>query len=235
MICSIIELAPTRPLRLEILGAMPDRDPAIQAAWNDAARQNPRLFDGPILAVQTVDPASNTIRATPERFAHVVCSRDWTTLTTTILSVTGIIEANRGGQPCILVARRGPSTRSYPGMWEFAPAGGLHPVANTSVLGLNHVLRTLRAELLEEVGIDVPLQNVQPIAVVADPTARSMDIAVRAQLPGEAPKPRIQGEHAWECSEATWVPISEVARFLLSAPGGAIEPTVALARWLGWL
>ena len=235
MTTTVIELDPRRPLRLEVQGVMPCRDPAIEAAWRKACHDNPRLFDGSILSVQSVDASSNLIRAKPDRFAHVVCDREAPTLPTTILSVTGIIEADDQGRACVLLARRGAATRSYPGMWEFAPAGGLHPTQSPRTLGLAHVLDTLRAELLEEVGVEDQLEHARATAVVADPDAKSMDIIVRAQLSGVAPILRIQGDHAWECSEARWVPIAHVPSFMRAAPGGVIQPTLAMAHYLGWV
>lgn len=219
-------------LRIEVSGTLPLRDASIERAWAEACATNPRLFDGEILAVDSIDAPAGVVRARPERFAHVVCARP--EQPTTILSVTGVIESTLDGEPCVLLAQRGASTRSYPGMWEFAPAGGLHVPDSPSVLDLQDVLRTLRAELAEEVGIRKPLRNARAAAIVSDRAASSADIVVRATIEGPAPALSIAGEHAWECSQACWVGTDRLAGFLESAPGGVIGPTKAIARFLGW-
>ncbi len=222
------------PLRIDVQGQQPERSSAIADQWSNACIANPRLFDGSILAVRAFDGAGSRIDAYPERFAHVVCPPPSRVMRTTILSVTGVIEAVLNDQRCVLLAKRGSQTRSYPGMWEFAPAGGLHPADNSAVLSLEDVLKTLNAELSEEVGIDRDITNAQSIGVVADVQASSMDIVVRAAIPGSAPKITIHGEHAWECADARWVPIEKLDMFLKSADGGVIGPTWAIARHLGW-
>lgn len=197
--------------------------------------ENPRLFDGPILALHAIDPASTTLHARPDRFAHVACARQDRAVPTTILSVTGIVRATVDGRPCVLLARRGGATRSYPGMWEFAPAGGLHAVHGPAHLGLEHVLSTLRDELAEEVGITAALQTPAVRAVVLDGLARSADIVVEAWLAGTPRPVTPAGEHHWECQAARWQPIETLGAFLGQAPGGVIAPTLAIARHMGWI
>jgi|GEM_PF-6854483 len=119
-------------------------------------------------------------------------------------------------------------------MWEFAPAGGLHVPASPSVLDLADIMQTLRAELAEEVGINDPPRDPVAIAVVSDQTASSVDIVVRALIDGPAPALSIAGEYSWECSQAKWVHLDQVTGFLGLAPGGVIEPTLAIARFVGW-
>lgn len=235
MSVTLLALPEHRGLRLEIRGGMPTRDPAIEGAWQAACASNPKLFDGPILSVRGIDAGGGVIHAAPDRFSHVVCDRPGRSMATTILSVTGVIESSVGNRPCVLVARRGRATRSYPGMWEFAPAGGLHAPDRQGTLGLDRVLQTLRAELAEEVGVTSSLERARAVALVADAAARSLDIIVRAHISGNAPELRIAGEHAWECWEARWVFVDEVGRFLRSAEGGVIEPTLGIACWLGWM
>lgn len=229
-----VTLLPLRaPLRIKVSGTLPSRDPRIESGWAEACASNPRLFDGEILAVDAIDAPAGVVRASPERFAHVVCP--WPGGTTTILSVTGVIESTLDGEPCVLLARRGASTRSYPGMWEFAPAGGLHVPESPATLGLDDIMGTLRAELAEEVGVSGTLLGAQAVALVSDEDASSVDIIVRASLDGPAPGLSIPAEHAWECAQARWIAVDRVAEFLGSAPGGVIEPTFAIARFLGWV
>lgn len=228
-----VTLLPLRaPLRIEVSGTLPSRDPRIESEWAEACVSNPRLFDGEILAVDAIDAPTGVVRASPERFAHVVCPPPGRS--TTILSVTGVVESTLDGEPCVLLARRGASTRSYPGMWELAPAGGVHVPKLPTTLGLDDILGTLRAELAEEVGVTKPLRNTRAVAFVADGAASSVDIVLRATLDGPAPALFIAAERAWECTQAQWVVLERVAEFLQSAPGGFIEPTLAIARFLGW-
>lgn len=224
----------TTDLRLIVEGARPGRDPSIENPWRAACGENPRLFDGPVLAVRSIDMAAGVVEATPDRFAHVVCQPPKRSVPVTILSVTGVIEATIEERPHVLLARRGPRTRSYRGMWEFAPAGGLHVPERSGVFGLHHVLETLLTELDEEVGVRAPLRGARAVGLVVDGGARSVDVVVRSGLEGAAPPLRTSGEHAWECSEARWIPIDVFDDVLDRLEGGVIEPTRAIARWLRW-
>ncbi len=234
MSVTLLPLPLDTPLRIEVSGTQPARDAGIEQDWAQACKDNPRLFDGPILTVDAFDAGRGVLSASPERYAHLVCQPPGRITPTTILSVTGVIESTNGGWPSVLLAQRGHETRGYPGMWEFAPAGGLHVPQSPITLGLQDILGTLRAELAEEVGITQRLHDTKAIALVADHDARSVDIIVRGRLDGEAPKPSILGTHAWESAQARWIGLETLAAFLESAPGGAIEPTLVIARFLGW-
>lgn len=221
-----------RPLHIEIEGERPTLADSIRASWQTAQSENPRLFDGPILAVRSVDVASGHVIARLDRFAHVVCQPGGRSVPTTILSVTGVVEAGDHDSPRMLLARRGAQTRSYPGMWEFAPAGGLEASASPASLDLEGVMRTLRTELREEVGVVSPLCDARAIGLVFDPRARSLDVIVRARIEGEPPPLRTGGEHAWECADARWIDAAELDRMLATLEGGVIEPTLEIARHL---
>ena len=223
------------PLRIGVCGRSPERCPTIGAQWDKACAANPRLFDGAILAVRSIDQTGAAIETALDRFAHVACPPLSRSLRTTILSVTGVIEAENEGDLCVLLARRGPQTRSYPGMWEFAPAGGLHAVDPPALLSINNVLETLHAELREEVGIETTLSDAHAIGMVTDASASSVDIVVRARIDGEAPPLTIDGENVWECADARWVPIEDLDAFFDSAEGGVIEPTLQIARYVRWM
>lgn len=235
MTTSFVPFGSSRPLSILVDGAMPDRDPDVEHCWAEACAGNPRLFDGSILAVRAIDAPWATIHARPERFSHVVCNQPRRSSPVTILSVTGLVEAIIDGRPSVLVARRGEATRSYPGMWEFAPAGGLALAPSPSTLGLDHVLSTLRAEMREEVGLSEALLAPRTIGVVIDPAAHSVDIVVRARLSNPSPMLRVDEDRRWECAEARWVAVEALGEFLAVAPGGVIEPTRAIGRGLGWV
>ena len=219
----------SKPLRIEVEGTRPKLHASSRTCWEAAQRANPRLFDGPILAVRSVDAASGLIVAAPDRFAHVVCQPAERTLTTTILSVTGVIEAGTPTKPMVLLAKRGPQTRSYPGMWEFAPAGGLEVPVSSGAFGLEAVVDTLRAELDEEVGVGSPLVDARAIGLVFDPLARSLDVIIRARIEGEPPPLRTGEDRAWECADARWIRLAELGQELATLEGGVIEPTLTIA------
>ncbi|MEQ8316544.1 MAG: NUDIX domain-containing protein [Phycisphaerales bacterium] len=221
-----------RPLRIEVEGQRPSLDESAHASWQTAQRENPRLFDGPILAVRSVDVAAGLIVARPDRFAHVVCQPGGRDLPTTILSVTGVIEAGDPDAIRVLLARRGAQTRSYPGMWEFAPAGGLESPESSGSLGLEGIMQTLRAELREEVGVASPLCDARAIGIVFDSRARSLDVVIRARIEGETPTLQPGAERAWECADARWVDAARLERTLEELDGGVIEPTLEIARHL---
>jgi len=214
---------------VRVAGRRPLRDPRIEGAWRAALAANDRLFDGPILAVGAIDPAAGVIHARPERFSHLVCPPP--DGGASILSVTGVVLC----EGRVLLGRRGGATRSYPGLWELGPSGGLAPPGSPRTLGMADVLACLRAELAEEVGLTAMPSEPRTVAVVADAKARSVDLVVRVELPGPPPPLRAPAAHAWEYERACWMAVGEAAALMSERPAEVIAPTLAIARWLGWL
>src|SRR5690606_18540542 len=115
-----------------------------------------------------------------------------------LLSVTALLTC--AGR--VLLGQRGARLRSYPGMWEIGPAGGLDPaggqtsdgadvspspkaagrsagqVPDASELGLAEIHAALRTEVREEVGLDLDPRSARFIGACADEAAHSLDLVM---------------------------------------------------------
>ncbi|MBN4052673.1 hypothetical protein JYU07_00150, partial [Roseiflexus sp. AH-315-K22] len=142
-------------------------DAASDDAWDHLCAQNPRLFDGPILALTRLDLDEGALWCVRDSYRRLalrdVCQDD-----VTILSVTVVLEASdERGCPHLLLGKRGLRTRSYPGLWELGPAGGLDvPPVGVATLDHTDLLAQANAELREEVGIREPIRTARAIALV---------------------------------------------------------------------
>jgi hypothetical protein len=115
----------------------------------------------------------------------------------TCVGVSGVIVARAGaaaaaaGEPAfrahprVLMGRRGEGTRIYGGQWETAPRGTVSPPSEPSpggdgappVLGADALERQLLEELIEETALPLgPAVGLQPVALVHDALARSVDV-----------------------------------------------------------
>jgi hypothetical protein len=210
------------------------RDAAVEAEWARMRRDNPRLFDGPVLSVVRMDVGSG-----------IVCRRDTyrrlvvqPVVPTGVeqLSVTGVIVGPDGsGQEAVLLGRRGRGTRMYGGMWELAPSGGLDPPApGRAELSMDDLRAQLLRELREEVGgpLACSLADARVAAVLHDAAARSYDLVLRCRA-GRAADAHGPAER-WEYDSVRWLSLAGVAGFDRGHAAEIIPPTRALFRVLGW-
>ncbi|MBY0396589.1 MAG: hypothetical protein K2X91_09000, partial [Thermoleophilia bacterium] len=115
-----------------------DWPPPHEQAWARLCAQNPRLHDGPIWAVAHADAAE--IAVYPDRYKRLSIQADPAVgdLGIRQLGVKGLsVAPGADGRPRLLLARRGPRVRTYPRLWETAPAGGVTlpgPLTHTSII-----------------------------------------------------------------------------------------------------
>lgn len=228
----------------------PPSDARLDTAWARLCAANPRLHDGPILALDSPEPEAGRVAARRDTYRRlaVECGEGGGAI---LVAVRGILLA-RGerdgpaspGREHVLLGRRGEQTRMYGGTWEFLPAGGVDPPPpEQEALSPNDLIAELRRELREETGLDLPLDGAHATCFCLDRDARGFDVVLRCHLGALADLTdgtSAQGAaRGWETDRTAWVPIDALPHFAAKGKQGAgrtLSPvTATLARWLGWL
>ncbi len=212
---------------------------AVEAAWARLVESNLRYFDGPLLSVVSLGPASaehpsNEIVVRRDRFSRLAVQPAVMT-GVRILSVTAVLIASDvSGVRHVMLGKRGAGTRIYDGMWELGPSGGMHePPAAVETLDEGAVFSHLADEVSEEVGLTI--EHGTPVCVVRDHFAMSDDIVFVCdvgRLEGVREK---TGPANWEYSETTWVSLGEVGAFEHAHEREIIAPTRGIFRAMGWV
>jgi len=238
------DLAPVTPLgpgagpvTVTIGPAPPEISPeladATERRWAELLAENPRHFDGPILAIERFDPATNTIHARRDGYKRLAVQPQVET-GVRILSVTGFITAlDERSRPCVLLAQRSNATRIYGGLWELAPSGGIDPPRSaTGLLDLDHVRTQLASELKEELGTEPDVSTAHPIALCVDGPGHSVDVVVRVDtgLPIDAPGVSIRD--SWEYTGVHWLELTEAPAFAREHADELIPSTREMLRSL---
>lgn len=227
------------PLTITISrGAPPANSGAVDAAWARLVESNPRFFDGPLLSVVSMGPASaehptNEIIVRRDRFSRLAVQPGVMT-GVRILSVTAVLTARDAlGTQHVLLGRRGTGTRIYGGMWELGPSGGLHdPPMAVETLDEGAVFSHLADEISEEVGLHV--DHGAPVCIARDHFAMSDDIVFMCDLRSLEAVRAQAGPANWEYSEISWVAVGEIAAFERAHEREIIAPTRGIFRAMGW-
>ncbi len=245
--CTVWPLGPR--VRIEVrppLERAPVHQRAIDTAWAAMQAMNPRLYDGPMLAVDSIRPDANQIDACLASYMALAVQASPTLggagldTGTEQFSVTGVLTRVDGrGRECVLLARRGTSTRIYGGLWELAPSGGVEPPSSPGPLSELDLIHQLRMEAQEELGPAVQLTAPHVVALCRDPIAHSLDAVIRAtasieSLDGVHGSQSLEHPEGWEYSASRWVPIEDL-RGWNHARDPMIPPTLALLRFFGWV
>ncbi len=228
------DLAPVTPITGDITIAIDDAPPAVtpelgdatERRWAELLAENPRHFDGPILAIESFDPETNTIRARREGYKRLAVQPEVET-GVRILSVTGLITAlDERGRPCVLLARRSDATRIHGGLWELAPSGGIDPPGNvSSSFSLEDIRAQLASEMREELGLILEEAGAEPIALVADGPGLSVDIVLRMNTNAPITDLSPSIEQTWEYTALRWVPLGEASSLATRDTGELIPST----------
>jgi 8-oxo-dGTP pyrophosphatase MutT (NUDIX family) len=180
---------------------------AVDARWSALCAANPKYFDGSML--QVLGTSRNGyggvqihVQECSYRF-YAVQRADgaWPGLDCGVrpLGVKGI--ARRGEE--VLLGRRSQRVAFYPGLWEFAPGGGLEP-------GVDPAAQVVK-ELSEETGLSARAAPIA-VALLHDPVAFTWEIVHRLDLGLDA-----LPELGWEYDEFRFV-----ARDALPEPLAAV-------------
>lgn len=203
----------------------------MEARWAALSAQNPRLFNGRILAFLETDATRQTLTARVESYKRMATQTiDGDAMTQ--LGVTGIVTApGAHGSRRVLLGKRSADTHVYPGRWELAPSGGVDaPAIGVTRLSIDDIRRQVERELVEETGVEPGGLTMVPVALCRDPGAPSMDVVFRIDLD------RLPARHAtWEFDELVWFEIDRLGPALADRGVEPTDPSAALLRWLGWL
>ncbi|MFZ4576487.1 MAG: hypothetical protein ACOYN0_19040, partial [Phycisphaerales bacterium] len=193
----------------------PPASPAVLAEWDALCRVNPRLYDGPILSVKTVDIEHAHVHVSRDRYSRLAVFPRVRT-GARLLAVTGLLLAkDGGGRQYVLLGKRGDQVSRYPGCWEFGPSGGMAvPAPTTDRFGMEFIGGHLRDEISEELGLDRLSCELTPIAYARDHAVMSDDIVLRCDLGTFDDNPIAAVELSWEYTEVRWIPIDSVSRFV---------------------
>ncbi|MDI1290274.1 MAG: hypothetical protein PSX37_10055 [bacterium] len=201
----------------------PALDGPAAAEWNRKLSENPKLFDGPILSLISLDLDAGTICARRERYARLA-AQPIVQSGVRLLSVTTAIVAHGS----LLFLRRGPSVYQYPGLWEIGPSGGLSSHESPIRCIYEAMIRAAGAdEIEEEIGLALPIASIsQPIALLRDDSAASDDLVMVADASAHI------AEHQppvlnWENSRARWVSIAQLGRFAAEETASLTPPSRA--------
>lgn len=202
-----------------------EQSEAIDAAWQGLRAQNPRYFNGKILAFDTYDTDTGVIHTSIEDYKrHAVC--DTVDCGIYLLAVTAIIAApDEHSEMRYLLGKRSPTTHRYSNLWELGPSGGVDvPTDDIELLEFDAIVDELKREIAEEVGIEIGACRITPIALVHDDGVGSVDIAIRIELPSMPELSR-----GWEYVDCKWVTLDELLGWFEKRPEELIPTTVALA------
>lgn len=208
-----------------------------ESRWRDLCAANPRLYDGPILAVTGAHyTATFTLEIDTRRSSYRrLAVQNEVETGTDQLSVTAIVcGRDAEDRPHVLLGRRGRSTRIYGGMWELGPSGGITPPPPGVVeIDAEAVDRQVREEIAEEMGGGLRVRVEALTALTYDPIARSLDLVVDCTALGTVTG-GAAGVGNWEYHGALWVAVDEIATFDREHGAAIIGPTRALFRYYGW-
>ena len=215
------------PLRIELESfSQPSGvDPrSVEAAWDRIRAENPRAFNGPILAFLDAHPERGFVRAGREEYRNLAVQPAIGTGVVQ-LGATGLLEArDAAGTPHALLGLRSDATRVFGGMWEFGPSGGVDPPpVDQTEMDADDVWRVLINEIREEVGLPVDPDPTPPIALLHDPVGQSVELIVRVALrrPVEELIALIDAENRtsrWEYDAVRWVAFDDLRAFVRREP-----------------
>ncbi len=203
-----------------------------EAEWARRCAANPRLFNGPMLSAERIDPEAGTISARRGWYKQLVLGMPGVRL----LAVMGVVVARRErGELCTLIGKRSHNTRLYGGRWELAPAGGLDPVPERRVTRAM-MLRQLAEETREELGIEAKARSADVIALVQNGESRSVDVVVRVEPEAsvEALRARLPDRASWEYERLLWLPLSRADGFVARRRGRMTPQSRVVFEYLGW-
>ena len=204
---------------------------ALEREWARRCAENPRLHDGPVLAVESVDAARGEIVGRRSTYMRFVAGPALGA-PITALGVSGVCVRRGSAGLEVLMGRRGAGVRIYAGMWETAPRGAVEPGAKGE-LGLGDLAACLAEEGREELGAGVRVEAWSVLALVKDAAAASVDVCLLCEVEDRG------GAGSWEYADRRWTPLAELVAWARGArPAGAegelSPPCAALVLWEGF-
>ncbi|WP_308406595.1 NUDIX domain-containing protein [Streptomyces sp. AC555_RSS877] len=132
----------------------PEHQTARDRAWNQAVQANPSLFDGPVVACTHLDQsAPHELALHWTRVTYRNYALRWVPGATTLPSLfVDVLQPTDDG--ALLTARMSSATAA-PGRWQL-PGGSVEPPDDGAPLDTAALRHNAARELLEEMGIDTP-------------------------------------------------------------------------------
>jgi 8-oxo-dGTP pyrophosphatase MutT (NUDIX family) len=235
-----VELLAVPPAHARSLRVVIDRTPVpvdpqtarrTEEVWERKRRENPRLFGGALLSVESLDLARGVVRARVDEYKRLVVRPEVPTGVAQLSASAVLLAPDDRGRRCVLLGKRGEKTRMYPGLWQLCPAGGVEPPEDgRAELTHTHLADEVAREMREEAGIEPPQDRPPALCIVHDLEAGSYDVIVRVDL-GRAVEPRPQRHAQWEHQDLRWVPLDDIDHF--DGGGRIIASTRAVLAHLG--
>jgi len=204
----------------------------VENAWLQMCEQNPRYFNGLILAFQRYEPETGVITARIEQYKHhAVYNSDHAKLHldlgVRLFAVTACIQRSDPDQLRYLIGRRSKNSHCYGGLWEFGPSGGVQPPKYHDSMSPLELVISLMKEVREETGIELDPNYITPRSIVFDGNVNSEDIHFDVILTDDQ---LIQTN--WEYDDTRWITLDELLAWCDEKPDEIIPTTVAHARFL---
>ncbi len=221
----------TEPITIQI-----DRTPKvyeqadeIEQAWQALCAQNPRYFNGSMLAFDSYDAGSGVIHARAEQYKHHAV-RDEVDTGISLLAVTALLAApgpSEDSSPVYMLGKRSSELHRYGDLWELGPCGGVDVPSQRDTLTAAGIWGEIEREIREEIGVMVSSPAQHPIALVHDDAVGSTDIVIPIKLQ-RVPAVRTN----WEYTDTRWVSLDELIAWIESSPSELIPTTATIARHL---
>lgn len=190
-------------------GDPPPPTPEVLLLWEEARRHIPRLYNGPVLSVTSIDVQRGIIHCRRDTYQRLIVQPRINTGTRQ-LSITVVLTApGPDGRPHILLGRRSAETRMYGNLWELGPSGGVEP-PETAELSHEQLTAEALREVAEETHLDVQTARTEAIGITYDPLARSYDIILRLML---ETLPAVQ-PRGWEYTRIAWFPLHTIRQYV---------------------
>lgn len=236
--CQVTAIARGASVRVRISAEVAPRpDERTAREWALRSAENPRLFDGAIIAVESIDvsgPSGDvTLGARHDRYRRLAV-QPAIEHGVRLLAARGVVVArDTRGVERVFVGQRHTQTQAYGGTWELGPAGGIQPPpASVREIGFTDLVALFGAELREEAGIEIAGARCVPLMVCEDHAARGVDVVIGVSLTGALES--TQGSpRDWEYSAIQWVAVDEFAGFAANAK--LSPPSQAIAAMMGWI
>lgn len=219
-------------LRVRVAAERERRDAGLEAeteaAWHEMRAENPRLFDGAIVAFESFDVVAGVLSCRIERYRRAAVQPGVENLAM-LLGVTALLTSvDAEGREVVFLGRRGAGTRVYGGMWELGPSGGVDAPERAGEFGVDWLRGAVLAEVREELGYAGDVEIGSPVAIDSDAVGRAVELV----LPARVGSP-IGFRENWEYSEGLWLTRDGLRRFVGEQADQIIGPTLRVLGVLG--
>ncbi|MEN0019282.1 MAG: hypothetical protein AAF747_00195 [Planctomycetota bacterium] len=213
---------------------------AQRTEWDRRTDSNRRLFNGSILAFAGFDADTRVVHARRDTYQRLITQHtDADAERVVHLSVTGVLLAKDADERVhVLLGKRSNEPAVYPGMWEFAPSGGIDPPSRAladldTPLDGTDVWRQLDVEMQEELDLPGSPDPGRIEGIVLDHAIPSADILVVVRFARllEDMMAAADERGNWEYATTRWIALDDIAEFDRRENELIIPPARAVFRY----